>query len=736
MNGFWRERLRADLPASLVVVLVALPLSLGIAVASGAPVIAGLISAVVGGIVAGVLGGSVVQVSGPAAGLTLIVAQTVATFGWRGACAITVAAGLLQLLLGASRVARAALAVSPAVVHGMLAGVGAVIVLSQVHVLLGDAPQASALANLKALPRELMHNHTTAVLIGVLTLVVLALWRYVPALPKVIPAPLAAIVVGTATAVVTGWPVRRVEIPDDILSFEAGPQWPGGPLHAALAAVGAIAMVASVESLLCAVAVDRMHSGPRVNLDRELCGQGAANMVAGALGGLPVAGVIVRSSTNVRAGARSRLSTVLHGVWILVLVVAAVPVIELIPLPALAALLVYTGVQMVNLTHAQQVHQHRETPVYLLTLLSVVVLGLFEGVLIGMACALLLSAWRLTHATVRAYLDGQGWHVLVEGSVTFLAVPRLSRELARIPAATVVSVELNADFMDHAAVTALHDWLVGHERGGGTVEVHELHHDWYAGAVTGQRPPARKLHPTAWWLPRIHRTAAPDSAETDPAADAASAGGAKERLVRGARMFHHHAARRIAPLLADLARTGQQPTQLFLTCSDSRVVPSLITATGPGDLFVVRNVGNLVPRSEDGDADPSVGAAVDFALNVLQVRTITVCGHSGCGALAALLRPVTHPAPMPHLGRWLRHARPSLTRVESAPPSDADHLTRLCQTNVVQQLEHLATYPAVWERVADGRLELVGMYFDLATSRVHLLGPDHTFTAVDTPSRV
>ncbi|GHJ48116.1 carbonic anhydrase [Catellatospora sp. TT07R-123] len=736
MNGFWRERLRADLPASLVVVLVALPLSLGIAVASGAPVIAGLISAVVGGIVAGVLGGSVVQVSGPAAGLTLIVAQTVATFGWRGACAITVAAGLLQLLLGASRVARAALAVSPAVVHGMLAGVGVVIVLSQIHVLLGDAPQASPLANLRALPRELMHNHTTAVLIGVLTLAVLALWRYVPALPRWIPAPLAAVVIGTVTAAATGWPVQRVEIPDDVLSFEAGPQWPTGPLHLALAAVGAVAMVASVESLLCAVAVDRMHAGPRVNLDRELCGQGAANLVAGALGGLPVAGVIVRSSTNVRAGARSRLSTVLHGVWILALVVAAVPVIELIPLPALAALLVYTGVQMVNLTHAQQVHQHRETPVYLLTLLSVVVLGLFEGVLVGMGCALLLSVWRLTHATVRAYLDGQGWHVVVEGSVTFLAVPRLSRELAQVPAGTAVSVELNADFMDHAAVTALHDWLVGHERGGGTVEVHELHHDWYAGAITGQRPPARKPHPAAWWLPRIHRPAgaapaAPDASMPD---GVSHGGGARERLARGARMFHRHAARRIAPLLADLARTGQQPTQLFITCSDSRLVPSLITATGPGDLFVVRNVGNLVPDSGDGDA-AGVGAAVDFALNVLEVRTITVCGHSGCGALAALLRPVTHPAPMPHLGRWLRHAEPSLARVEAAAPSDVDHLTRLCQTNVVQQLEHLMSYPAVRERVAAGRLELVGMYFDLATSRVHLLGADQAFVPVEALSR-
>ncbi|GAA1646106.1 SulP family inorganic anion transporter [Catellatospora bangladeshensis] len=719
MSTVWRERLRADVPASLVVVLVALPLSLGIAVASGAPVLAGLISAVVGGVVAGALGGSAVQVSGPAAGLTLIVAQTVATFGWRGACAITMAAGLLQLLLGAARVARAALAVSPAIMHGMLAGVGVVIVLSQLHVLLGDAPQASALANLRALPGELLHNHTPAVFIGVLTLAVLWGWQMLPRVSTYVPAPLAAVVIGTAVAAFTGWELRRVDIPDDLLAFDAGPLWPDATAPTILAAVGAVALVASVESLLCAVAVDRMHDGPRVNLDRELAGQGAANVVAGALGGLPVAGVIVRSTTNVRAGARSRLSAVLHGVWILALVLAAAPVIELIPLPALAALLVYTGVKMVNLTHAQQVHQHREMPVYVLTLVAVVVLGLFEGVLVGMVCALLLSVWRLTHATVRAYHDEHGWHVAIEGSLTFLAVPKLTRALAEVPAGTPVAVELNADFMDHAAVTALHDWRTGHERGGGTVEVHELHHHWYAEAITGQRPPARKVHPTAWLLPRMHR---------------AVPSGARERLTRGARLFHRHGARRVGPLLAELARTGQQPTQLFITCADSRIVPSLITATGPGDLFTVRNVGNLVPRHGD-DHDGSVHAAVDFALQVLQVRTITVCGHSGCGALAALLRPDPHPTPMPHLRRWLHHAQPSLHRTDPHPTSPGDHLTRLCQQNVIQQLDHLMTYPPVAERVHDGRLDLVGMYFDIAASQIHLLDPHHhTFTPVSSPT--
>jgi carbonic anhydrase len=720
----WRERLRADLPASLVVVLVAVPLSLGIAVASGAPVIAGLISAVIGGVVAGALGGSAVQVSGPAAGLTLIVAQTVAEFGWRGACAITAAAGALQILLGVSRLGRVALAVSPAVVHGMLAGVGVVIVLSQMHVLLGDAPQASALANLAALPVELVRHHSHAVLIGGLTLLVLWGWRYLPIVSSRLPAPLAAVVAGTAMAMATGWDVRRVQLPDDVFTLAGAPMWPAATSGAAVAAVGAVALVASVESLLAAMAVDRLHTGPRVNLDRELLGQGAANIVAGTLGGLPVAGVIVRSTTNVRAGGRTRLSAVLHGLWILVFVVAAAPVIEWIPLPALAALLVYTGAQMVNVAHVRQVRQHRELPVYALTLAAVVALGLFEGVLAGIGCALVLSLWRLTHARVGVHTEGQRCHVALDGSLTFLTVPKLTRALAGIPAAAEVSVELNADFMDHAAITAVHDWSVGHQRGGGRVEVRELQHHWYGDAIAGRRPPARKPRPTVWRLPVWHRT--PDAV-----------GGARARLSDGARLFRRHAAPQVGPLLARLAQTGQRPSHLFITCADSRIVPSLITASGPGDLFTVRNVGNLVPRHGD-DHDLSVLAAVEYALHVLQVSTITVCGHSGCGALEALLRPTAHPAPMPHLRGWLAPAHRSLQRMSTPSPQDDDPLTRLCQHNVREQLHNLLTHPDVHQRVHEGTLELVGMYFDLATSRTYLLDPDlHRFTAIDnaTPGR-
>src|ERR1700749_3531421 len=172
-----RAVIRHDLPASLVVFLVALPLSLGIAIASGAPVLAGLVAAIVGGIVAGWIGGSPLQVSGPAAGLTVIVADLVAQFGWAITCFITVVAGVLQVLLGFSRIARAALAISPVVVHAMLAGIGITIALQQVQLLLGGESKSSAWSNVLGLPAQILGAHRPGLVLGLLVIAILVAWR-------------------------------------------------------------------------------------------------------------------------------------------------------------------------------------------------------------------------------------------------------------------------------------------------------------------------------------------------------------------------------------------------------------------------------------------------------------------------------------------------------------------------------------------------------------------------------
>lgn len=180
--------------------------------------------------------------------------------------------------------------------------------------------------------------------------------------------------------------------------------------------------------------------------------------------------------------------------------------------------------------------------------------------------------------------------------------------------------------------------------------------------------------------------------------------------------------------LARLAREGQQPSQLFLTCADSRLVTSMITSSGPGDLFVVRNVGNLVPLPGEESGDDSVAAAIEYAVEVLKVRSITVCGHSGCGAMQALLHSEPTGARTP-LKRWLRHGLPSLERaaVKDGPQAriagraPADAVEQLCLTNVVQQLEHLRAHESVARALREGALELHGMYFHVGEAQAYLL---------------
>ncbi|MFI2351045.1 bifunctional SulP family inorganic anion transporter/carbonic anhydrase [Streptomyces sp. NPDC019443] len=719
-----RRRFRVaggDLSASISVFLIALPLSLGIALATGAPLQAGLVAAAVGGIVAGRLGGSPLQVSGPAAGLTVVTADLIQQYGWRTTCAITVLAGLAQLGLAALRVARSALAVSPAIVHGMLAGIGVTIALAQLHIVLGGTPQSSAVDNVRALPAQLAELHPAALSASVLTIAVLLLWPRIPGragqLVRKIPAALAAVAGATTFAAVAGLSLPRVDLPS--WSNHALPQLPEGPMLGVLAAVLTITLVGSVESLLSAVAVDKLVAArkepdvriPRARLDRELAGQGAANVVSGALGGLPITGVAVRSTANVSAGGVSRNATMLHGLWIAVAALLLVPVLDLIPLAALAALVMVVGIQMVSITHLRSVKRNREMLVYAMTLAAVVVTGVLEGVVIGVAVAVAVALHRLTRTRITAD-EQEGIHrVRVRGQLTFLAVPRLSRTLGQVPHGTDCVVELDGSFMDHAAYEALHDWQTSHVAQGGTVE--------FTGRSGGRiSEPATETHCSCRpWTPwrNHHCDASPRNATT-------------HQLASGLSTFQRNTAPLVREELARLAREGQRPSQLFLTCADSRLVTSMITASGPGDLFTVRNVGNLVPPPGAESSDDSVAAAIEYAVDVLEVDSITICGHSGCGAMQALLSTPPGGTQTP-LWRWLRHGMPSLERMRSRHrswarisgrmPSDA--VEQLCLTNVVQQLEHLRAHEAVARRLAEGTLALHGMYFHVGEAQAYLL---------------
>ncbi|MCO1581306.1 SulP family inorganic anion transporter [Crossiella sp. SN42] len=718
--------LRHDLPASLVVLLTAVPLSLGIAAASGAPLMAGLIAAVVGGVVAGSLSGSPLQISGAATGLTVIVAGLVQQYGFAATAGITVAAGLLQLLLGLSRIGRAALSLSPAVVHGLLAGIGVVIAISQLHVVLGGQPQTSVLANLRDLPAQLAAHHDAAFLIGLIAIAVLLLW---PRLPKVrlVPAALVAVALATAVAWIFRLDLPRVDLPEQPLAAFTLPVLPEGTPSGIALSVLLVAAVASVESLLSAVAVDRLHTGPRADLDRELVAQGVANMASGALGGLPIAGGIVRSSTNVAAGARSRASTILHGLWVAAFVLLLAGLLERIPLAALAAVLVVSGVQLVRLSHMRELWRHREFPVYAVTFAGVVFLDLVQGVTLGILLALALSLYRLTHATIRVNPPAEGedtWSVSVRGSLVFLGVARLTGELHRVPERTKVLLNLHVDYLDHAAYEAIHGWCRTHERLGGAVTVSEdhgdtwFHRDRHSRAEQRRSLPGPLLRWFAPWSVWQHRDGDSAAAALIPR-PRAEAGALDDSMLLGVHEFERSCAPLARPFFAELAN-GQSPRQLFVTCADSRVVPNLITTSGPGDLFTLRNIGNLVPRHDEGPADASVGATVEYAVDVLKVAAIVVCGHSDCGAMKAGLSGAVRTGS--RLAEWLRHIQPSLIRFHAVEEDTglAAH-DRLSVANVVQQLDNLMTFPVVREAVLAGRLNLVGMFFDIAGPRVYLV---------------
>jgi len=725
--------LGADLPASLVVFLVALPLSLGIAAASGAPVMAGLIAAAVGGIVAGSLGGSPLQVSGPAAGLTVVVAGLVDEFGWQVTCAITAAAGVMQLLLGVSRVGRAALAVSPVVVKAMLAGIGITIILQQLHVLLGGQAGGSAVENLAGLPAAIISVELHSALLGLAVVVVLLGWKYLPKAARKIPGPLAAVVAVTAVSVAVAPGVERISFSGSLFDALAMPSLPEGNWRAAAMAVITVALIASIESLLSAVAVDKMHAGARTNLNRELVGQGSANMVSGMLGGLPVTGVIVRSATNVEAGAATRASAILHGVWVLVFSALFAGLIQLIPLSVLAGLLIVIGAKLIKVADIMTSLRTGDLLVYVVTLGCVVFLNLLEGVFIGLALAAVCVLWRVLRPQIHAHSPSAGhlpWRVSIAGSCSFFALPRLNRVLHSMPDGQDTVVELNADYLDHAFREALLAWQLQRRNSGACVILEEHGTTAFRDAEdnTPQRQDPREfpLPPrTSWQEGTPPLVAASHEQEDDD-------GGRLplRSILLGIDKYHRRYADKVRPLVQDLTE-GQNPDTLFVACVDSRVNPNLITSSGPGDLLTLRNIGNVV-CSDTHDA--SIDSALSFAVNGLSVDSIVVCGHSNCGAMKAVLADAEgagNAALGAGFDQWLGHARPSYRELAAGHPvavaaaaEGYNRLDQLSMVNVAAQLRKLEDHPVTGPALASGQVQATGLFYDISTARVVLVTPE------------
>jgi MFS superfamily sulfate permease-like transporter len=477
-----------DFLASIVVFLVALPLCMGISIASGLPPTTGIITGIIGGIVVAAISGAPLQVSGPAAGLTVLVYMLVQEHGAAMLGTIVLFAGLVQMLAGMLKLGQWFRAVSPAVIHGMLAGIGVLIFASQFHVMLDGKPLGSGVQNLIGIPGALFEavragdSRQTAGLVGLLTVVTIVGWSsFAPKSLRLVPAPLVGVVVAVIAAYLLGLAsIKFVDVPSNIWEWSLQ-MYPTPDKLARIVEpsilLGAIsiAFIASAETLLCATAVDQMHSGPRTKYDKELFAQGVGNSICGILGVLPMTGVIVRSGANVDAGAQTRLSAILHGCWLLLLVVFLPAVLRLIPFAALAAVLVYTGYKLAypKILPTLKSYGWAEVAIYFITIVTIVLTNLLDGVLVGLGLSLLKLVYAFSHLEIeKVEGDNNRVDLNLKGSATLVRLPMLASTLEQLKAGANVHVHIaDLDYIDHACIDLLANWDKQHRVSGGSLAI-------------------------------------------------------------------------------------------------------------------------------------------------------------------------------------------------------------------------------------------------------------------------
>jgi MFS superfamily sulfate permease-like transporter len=487
----FKATIGSDAMASVVVFLVALPLCMGVSIASGVPPTAGLITGIVGGLVVGFLAGSPLQVSGPAAGLTVLVWQLVQHHGMAMLGVIVLIAGLIQLLAGILKLGQWFRAVSPAVIHGMLAGIGVLIFASQFHVMIDKKPIGSGIENFIGIPSALIDTFSAggtsmqALYIGLLTILIIVLWnRFAPAKVKVLPGPLLAVVVAVVVSAAMHLKVKYIpdllNNPDDINNIWTVIQYPTlenlkrAMDPAILVAAVSVAFIASAETLLSASAVDQLHNGLRTKYDRELTAQGVGNSICGMLGVLPMTGVIVRSTANVEAGGKTRASTILHGLWLLLFAAVLPFTLSYIPVASLAAVLVFTGYKLAypKIVPSLLKFGKSEVAIYFVTIVMIVATNLLEGVLIGLGLSILKLLQAFSHLEIKWDEDiiNNRVKLYLTGAATLIRLPKLAATLEEIRPGAEVHIHFeNLDYIDHACLDLLSNWEKQHTGTGGSL---------------------------------------------------------------------------------------------------------------------------------------------------------------------------------------------------------------------------------------------------------------------------
>lgn len=481
----------ADLPASVVVFLVALPLCLGIALASNAPLFSGIIAGIVGGIIIGSLSGSQLSVSGPAAGLTAIVAAAIFKLpSFETFLLAVVICGALQLVLGFIKAGVIGDYVPNCVIKGMLAAIGLILILKQFPHLIGydsnfegdeSFNQANNENTFSGLLNALNYITPVAVLIGVIGLAFQFLWEKFTSKQKgfirLIPAPLIVVMIGigineffkTNGAEYAIDPQHMVTIPiahstNEFFSFFTSPDFSGIWNKQVWIAGVTLALVASLETLLSIEAIDDLDPYQRVtNKERELKAQGIGNMVSGLIGGLPLTSVIVRSSANVNAGAKSKASAITHGILLLACVALIPGLLNLIPKSALAAVLIFTGYKLAkpSLFKAYYKKGWDQFLPFVITIGAILLTDLLIGVLIGIGVGLFFIVRSNFKTAVMIVHDHNKYLFRLRKDVSFLNKPIIKNKLEDVPENSSVLIDATrADFIDKDIVEVIEDFMI------------------------------------------------------------------------------------------------------------------------------------------------------------------------------------------------------------------------------------------------------------------------------------
>lgn len=713
--------IKQDFPASLVVFLVALPLCLGVALASGAPLLSGLISGIIGGIVVGFLSQSHTSVSGPAAGLAAVVLSSIMQLGsFETFLLAVVIAGVLQVVMGIAKAGFIANYIPSNVIKGLLAAIGLILILKQIPHAFGidkDVEndftffQQDGENTFSELLSIVNYFSWGSVVITILSMLVLIYWDKISIKSiKIIPVSLFVVILGVVCNAffIYYFPLFAIEtshlvhIPkfDGVQSLLTFPNFSGIANYQVWVVAFTIAIVASLETLLNLEAVENIDPHKRqASPNRELFAQGIGNILSGLIGGIPITSVIVRSSVNINAGAASKVSTILHGLFLLISLILLSPIINLIPLASLASILILTGYKLTKVSLFRDMYKKglNQFIPFVVTILAIVFTDLLMGVLIGLAVSifyLLKSNFKNPFVLQKETLHiDEIVRMELPNQVSFLNKASIKDTLWSIPNDSKIIIDAsNTDFIDSDILEIITDFkqTISKEKGIklnilGLKEQYQLDdHIQFVNVL--DKETQQKMQP-------------------DDIVEILKKG--NQRFVSGIRneKYLKHQV--------NATSFGQNPLAIVLSCIDSRTTTEHIFDLGLGDIFSVRIAGNILNKDILG--------SMEFATQLVGVKLVVVLGHTKCGAIIGACNDVK----LNHLTTLLQKVKPAIekesTTIENRNGSNETFVNNVTALNVLLTIARIRAESSI---IADlenkGVVKIIGGLYNVETGVVNL----------------